>query len=66
MPDDSFTIAFPHPSLWTRLYCALWWGHRPMRYDFFNFGSFARDELTCRCGKVTDTAENVERLSWSP
>lgn len=56
--SGSFTITEPRPSLWTRLYCALWWGHRPVRHTLFGF---ITDELTCRCGKVTDSAEVVER-----
>lgn len=50
----------PRPSLWTRFWCATWWGHRPVSHN--RPGLWARDELGCRCGKVRDTAENVAKF----
>lgn len=44
-------------SWWTRLYCSLWWGHRPVRYrDDLDWQT---DHLTCRCGRVTVPTEAV-------
>ena len=45
---------------WQRLVCALWWGHRPVYSTWTDFGA-ASEMLECRCAKVTDTLENVER-----
>lgn len=63
--SGSMTFKEPRPSLWTRLWCAGWWGHRPRRRTMWDL---TKDTLTCECGKVTDTAENVARWPnpWRP
>lgn len=60
--EQTIELRPPIPSLWTRLWCALWWGHRPARVSWWN-QDFQRDYITCRCGKVSDSRENVERMT---
>lgn len=57
--EQTFTLSEPRAGFWTRIWCALWWGHRPVRqtvYDMFF------DSLTCRCGKVSDSRAHVEHV----
>lgn len=54
----STTIVTPRIRWWTKLWCSLYWGHRPVRCDA-SHGDFMWDYLRCRCGKVAMPREEV-------